>query len=194
MRTRGLLSWRGALLVLAALILGGAVGWALNDLIPTANADPSGSPRPTPSRAATDGHLTFTLEAFGCGLTAVQGTHSEGEPTAGAFCRLRLRVDNHDPDFHDYVYANQRLTGVPAANAKPDAFAMAVRRQVDRITIGGHSAVEVELWFDIPKTAKPTGLLVSGDNDPSGFRGDGPSLHKPGGVSLRATPADLSPR
>jgi hypothetical protein len=149
-------------------------------------------PSAPPTRTAQDGHLTFLVQSFGCGLTAVSGTHSEGQPE-GQFCQLRLRVDNHDPAFHDYVTAQQRLAGVPSGG-RPDSFAMAVRRQPDTIRIGGHNAIEVELWFDVPRTAKPTGLTVSGDSDPSGFRGDGPSLHKAGGVLIRATPEDRTPR
>lgn len=196
MNPRDWIGWRGALLVLAALVLGGAVGWALNGLIQAASAEPGEASNASPSTSLTakDGHLTFTVESFGCGLTAVQGTHAEGEPTAGAFCQVRLRVDNHNPDFHEYAYTDQRIAGVPAPNARPDSFAMAVRRQVERIKIGGHAAAVVELWFDIPKAAKPIGLRLSGDNDPSGFRGDGPSLHAPGGVLLRVAPADLSPK
>ncbi|WP_163568438.1 DUF4352 domain-containing protein [Fodinicola feengrottensis] len=149
-------------------------------------------PSPSPAQSAQDGHLTFLVLSFGCGLTAASGTHAEGQPD-GQFCEVRLRVDNHDPDFHTYESKIQLLAGVPSGS-KPDFFAMAIRRQLDTVQIGGHDAIEVELWYDIPKTARPTGLHLSGDNDPVGFRGDGPSLHKPGGVLVRMGPEDRSPK
>lgn len=187
-----LFGWRGLLLVLAALLLGAGIGWALNGLILANGPDPAPARSIPPTRTAQDGHLTFLVQSFACGLTAVQGTHAEGQPS-GQFCQLRVRVDNHDPDFHDYVSASQRLAGVPSGD-KPDSFAMAVRRQPDNVHIGGHNAIEVELWYDIPLKSRPVGLAVSGDSDPSGFRGDGPSLHKPGGVLITMTPEDRTPR
>ncbi|MBO0891945.1 MAG: hypothetical protein J2P14_13585 [Acidothermales bacterium] len=182
--------------LVAALVVGGVVGWLLHGSAPSPR---SAAPTPTPgasgrpmAKPVVDGHLTFTVLTFGCGLTAVQGTHAEGEPE-GQFCDIRLRVDNHDPAFHDYVTRQQTLAGVTGPPARPDPFAMAVRRQPDRIRIGGHNAVEVELWYDVPKVAHVTGVRLSGDRDPVGFRGEGVVPHKPGGVLVRLLPTDETP-
>lgn len=197
MRTLSNRSWlvQGAALVLA-LVVGGVVGWLLHG-----SGTDSGSAAPTPTpgtsghpmaKPVVDGHFTFTVLTFGCGLTAVQGTHAEGQPD-GQYCNVRLRVDNHDPAFHDYVTKEQTVAGVTGSVARPDFFAMAVRRQPDRIRIGGHNAVEVELWYDVPKDAHVTGIKLSGDRDPIGFRGEGVVPHKPGGVLVRLLPTDETP-
>jgi hypothetical protein len=140
-----------------------------------------------PSRPHRDGHLTFTLLALRCGLTAVAGSHSEAQPD-GQFCSARLRVDNQDPNFHTFVAAQQRLEGVTGPRARPDAFAMAVRRQHEEVEIGGHDLVEVELWYDVPRDARVTGLRVTGDRDPSGYLSTRPADHAPDGVLIREEP------
>ncbi|WP_159052406.1 hypothetical protein [Streptomyces longwoodensis] len=151
----------------------------------SARASASASQRP--SRPYRDGHLTFTLLDLRCGLTAVAGSHSEAQPD-GQFCSARLRVDNQDPNFHTYVTARQRLAGVTGPRARPDAFAMAVRRQHEEVEIGGHDLVEVELWYDVPRDARVTGLRVTGDRDPSGYLSTRPADHAPDGVLIRREP------
>lgn len=182
----------GALAV--TLAVGVGIGWS-------AHAAGDGEPRRSPSPSATrplaepvvDCHLTFTVYEFGCGIVAVQGTHAgEGTPE-GTYCRVTLRVDNHDPSYHDYVTRGQRLAGVAAPRNRPDPFAMGVRRQPDRIRIGGHNAVEVELWYDVPKNAAVTGLRLSGDRDPVAYQSDDVVPHRKGGVRVRLKPADESP-
>lgn len=147
---------------------------------------PLGAPTPFPT-PAKDGHLSFTLLALQCGITAVAGSHSDAPPD-GQFCSARLRVDNHDPEFHTYVARSQRLEGVTGRRGRPDTFAMAVRRQFDGVQIGGHDLLEVELWFDVPLGATVTGLRVVGDRDVDAFRSTSIVPHAPNGVLLPMTP------
>ncbi|MFD9006483.1 hypothetical protein ACFV0T_37000 [Streptomyces sp. NPDC059582] len=140
-----------------------------------------------PSRAYQDGHLTFTLLSLRCDLTAVAGSHSEGQPD-GRFCAVRLRVENRSPEFHTYVVARQRLAGVAGRRGRTDTFAMAVRRQHDQVEIGGHDLIEVELWYDVPRDAKVTGVRVSGDRDPAGFMNSAPVKHAADGVLIPMKP------
>ncbi|MEH0577068.1 MULTISPECIES: hypothetical protein [Streptomyces] len=155
------------------------------------DGEPSAAPSATATQAASrpykDGHLTFTLLFLRCGLNAVSGSHSEGQPD-GRFCWARLRVDNHDPEFHTYVAKSQRLAGVPGRPGQPDTFAMAVRRQHDSVKIGGHDLIEVELWYDVPRDAKVSGLRVSGDRDPVGYMNPSPAPFTPGGVLIAMKP------
>lgn len=146
---------------------------------------PAAVPTPTPT-PTKDGHLSFMLLALRCGLTAVAGRHSEGVPD-GQFCSARLRVDNHDPEFHTYVAKSQRLEGLSGRRGRPDTFAMAVRRQSDEVKIGGHVLIEVELWFDVPLGATVTGLRVEGDRDVTGFMSRTVVPHAPNGVLLPMT-------
>jgi hypothetical protein len=65
---------------------------------------------------------------------------------------------------------------------------MAVRRQQDQVQIGGSDLIEVELWFDIPKDSKPTGLRVEGDRDATGWLDPSPVKHAPDGVFVPMAP------
>jgi hypothetical protein len=143
------------------------------------------SSRPAPS--VKDGHLTFTLLSLRCGLGAVAGTHSEGTPE-GQYCQGRLRVLNADPESHTYLARRQLIAGVDAAHAKPSSFAMAVRRQLDEVPIGGHDLIEVEVWYDVPKGAHVTGLRVGGDRDQMGFMDTSIVPYAKGGAFLPMTP------
>ncbi|MFF9814375.1 hypothetical protein [Streptomyces sp. NPDC014006] len=172
----------------AALVLAAAVGAAGCEA--TAGAPPSASARPSHRAPGEhrDGHLVFTVLALRCGLTAVAGTHSEAQPD-GQFCTARLRVRNADPAFHTYVAAQQRLVNADGALARPDSFAMAVRRQHERVEIGGHDLIEIEVWYDVPKRARVTGLRVTGDRDPDGYLSGATVPHAPDGVFVPMTPA-----
>ncbi|NUS24215.1 MAG: DUF4352 domain-containing protein [Streptomyces sp.] len=139
-------------------------------------------------RPHKDGHLTFTLLSLRCGITGVTGSHADAPPE-GQFCAARLRVENIDPNYHTYESARQRVAGVTGDRAGPDSFAMAVRRQSETVRLGGHTLMEVELWYDVPKDAKVTGLKVSGDNDPTSFTSTKPVGRAPDGVFLPMTPA-----
>lgn len=149
------------------------------------DGDDPGSTAPKPHK---DGHLTFTLLTLRCGITGVTGSHADAPPE-GQFCAARLRVENNDPNYHTYESARQRIAGVTGDRSRPDSFAMAVRRQSEKVRLGGHTLMEVELWYDVPKGAKVTGLKVSGDNDPSSFTSTKPIGRAPDGVFIPMTPA-----
>jgi hypothetical protein len=148
----------------------------------------SASASQQPSRAHKDGHLTFTVLSLRCGITGVTGSHADAPPE-GQFCAARLRVENKDPNYHTYESARQRVAGVDGDRSRPDSFAMAVRRQSEKVKLGGHTLMEVELWYDVPKDAEVTGLRVSGDNDPSGFMSTRPIGRAPNGVLIAMKPA-----
>ncbi|MEU6373492.1 hypothetical protein [Streptomyces sp. NPDC046909] len=147
----------------------------------------SASPSQAPSRPHKDGHLTFTVLSLRCGITGVTGSHADAPPQ-GQFCSVRLRVENKDPNYHVYETERQHLAGVTGDRARPDSFAMAVRRQSEKVKMGGHTLMEVELWYDVPKNAEITGLRVSGDNDPSSFTSTVPIGRAPNGVLVPMKP------
>ncbi|MBP5938015.1 hypothetical protein [Streptomyces acidiscabies] len=154
----------------------------------TPGTAPNATPSPQlPSRPHQDGHLVFTVLSLRCGILGVTGTHSDAMPD-GQFCAARLRVDNPSGDFHPYAVKDQRLEGATGRAARPDSFAMAVRRQHESISIGGHSLVEVELWYDVPRDAKITGLRVTGDRDPASWMATTPAAHAPDGLLIPMKP------
>ena len=157
----------------------------------------SSPPKPSPTRSSPgqgpsaeirDGHLAFTVLSLACGITAVTGTHADAPPN-GQFCEAKLRVRNTDQDYHDYIAKNQRLEGVADPADRPDGAAMGVRRQSDTMTLGGSDLIEVELWYDVPVGAKPTGLRIQGDADPAGFMDSTPVKHSADGIVIPMTPA-----
>ncbi|MEX3100596.1 MULTISPECIES: hypothetical protein [unclassified Streptomyces] len=150
------------------------------------DATPSAATQ-SPSRPHQDGHLVFTVLSLRCGIPGVTGSHSDALPD-GQFCSARLRVDNPSADFHTYAVKDQRLEGVTGRAARPDSFAMAVRRQHESIALGGHSLVEVELWYDVPRDAKVTGLRVTGDRDPASWMATTPAAHAPDGLLIPMKP------
>jgi hypothetical protein len=150
--------------------------------------DDGDDPGSTAQKSHKDGHLTFTLLTLRCGITGVTGSHADAPPE-GQFCAARLRVENNDPNYHTYESARQRIAGVTGDRSGPDPFAMAVRRQSEKVRLGGHTLMEVELWYDVPKGAKVTGLKVSGDNDPTSFTSTKPIGRAPNGVFIPMKPA-----
>ncbi|MFP5283427.1 MAG: hypothetical protein ACLGIF_08265 [Actinomycetes bacterium] len=177
-------------------VLAGAAGMvaSLGGCVVGPPAGSSSSPSSSSSRSATplpphsikDGHLTFTVLELECALTAVFGSHAEGMPE-GRFCRSRLRVVNDHSEAHTYVTARQRLV-YGGGEAKPDPFAMAVRRQLDEVPIGARSLVELEVWWDVPVQARVEGIKVGGDRDPVGFHNDSPVPYVPGGALIPVRP------
>ncbi|MQA05135.1 MAG: hypothetical protein GEV07_21220 [Streptosporangiales bacterium] len=123
MRSRRTVAVRLGAVVLA-LAMGVGIGWFARGTQDDEPRRPAKSPSPSTTRPlaepVVDGHFTFTVYEFGCGIVAVQGTHAgEGTPE-GQYCRVTLRVDNHDPSYHDYVTRRQTLAGVAAPQNRPD--------------------------------------------------------------------------
>lgn len=152
---------------------------------PEPSASPPSAP-PLPPHTVKDGHLTFTVLELRCGLTAVFGSHAEGQPE-GQFCSARMRVVNADPEFHTYVPRRQ-LLAYEGGQARPDSFAMSVRRQLEEVQIGARNIVELEVWWDVSVQARVTGIKVSGDRDQGGFHNSSPPPYVPGGALIRYRP------
>lgn len=175
----------------AALAVAGAAGCGGSASKPKPSATsspPPPSPSQSPSAEIKDGHLAFTVLSLRCGITAVTGTHADAPPN-GQFCEAKLRVRNTDQDYHDYVAVNQRLEGIAEPDDHPDRAAMGVRRQSDKMTLGGSDLIEVELWYDVPVGAKPRGIRIQGDADPAGFMDSTPVKHSADGILIAMAPA-----
>lgn len=176
-----------ALALLAVLGLGGCVTEPPGGSEATPRPSvTSRSPTPLPPHTVKDGHLTFTVLELRCGVAGVVGSHGEGQPE-GQFCRSRLRVRNDDPEPHTYV-AKRQLLVYGSGEARPDSFAMAVRRQLDEVAIGARNLVELEVWWDISIQAQVEGVKVSGDRDPMGYQNASPVPYVPGGALIEIRP------
>lgn len=111
------------------------------------------------------GHLKLTPLSGKCGIFVLSGTHALLDAD-GQFCRLRVRVQSVDSSSHAFALFNQRLVLADGREVLPSNGGMLVKRQPDEVTLGADDLAEVvEIW-DIPETARVTGVRLIGDHDP----------------------------
>jgi hypothetical protein len=95
-----------------------------------------------------------------CGLAEIVGTHAEFYPKQGQFCRVRVNITVEDAAEDTWDSQLQQLATADGASQATSFDAMHVKRQPLQFSLGGHAALEIDLWFDVPETAQPTKLLV----------------------------------
>lgn len=95
-----------------------------------------------------------------CGLAEIVGTHAEFYPKQGQFCRVRVDVTVEEAAEETWDSLVQQLATTSGASVSVGLDAMHVKRQPLRFSLGGYASVEMDLWFDLPKAAQPTELLV----------------------------------
>jgi hypothetical protein len=106
------------------------------------------------------GPFIVQTREFRCGLAEIVGTHAEFYPKRGQYCRVRVDVtaDEAAEDYWDSLQQQLKMSDGTAVGADLDA--MHIKRQPLQILLGGHETLEFDLWFDAPKDAQPTSLLV----------------------------------
>lgn len=130
------------------------------------------------------GNLSLRPTGLTCGLHWVVGTHADQE-ARGQFCRLGLEATNVDSTFHDLTTARQRLVDAAGHAYGPSDQAMRIERQPDVATVGARDAVALDVWFDVPTTAKIVEARLVGDDDPSGIATTVTTPRTPSGVRVR---------
>ena len=116
------------------------------------------------SKPQATGHLVVQALAARCGITSITGTHAEYTPQR-PLCQVRIRVSFNDADYHPFDPFAQRLVLTGGTELAPASDIMNIKRQPQVLSLGGHSALELDLWFEPPIGAKATGLRVVGDRD-----------------------------
>jgi hypothetical protein len=145
-----------ALAALAAAALTAACsGSAGGDASPTPTYDLPPRPvrvaeTPLPYHPVADGLVTFTAIGIRTGMDYITGTHAD-LPAKGAFIRIRVIVDNGYSRTHTLDTAKQLLVAADGSTRPPDVGAMEVERQPDKIDVGAHDRLELDLYYDIPK-------------------------------------------
>ena len=135
-----------------------------------------------PGHEVRSGHLRIRVLAGRCGIYAISGTHAFFEPL-GQLCRLRITVADGDSSSHEFSLLAQRLVLADGQEVAPSSSAMHVKRQPDSVTLGAEDAAQVVVWWEVPVSARVSGVRLVGDQDPDA---DGafvmPSVHREGVV------------
>jgi hypothetical protein len=108
-----------------------------------------------------DGDTSFVPLGFSTGITMVIGSHAEWQ-AKGQYVRIRLLVTSTGRS--TVLYDARRPVLIDAAGAEypVDIQAMAIKRQPDKVDLGSAVKLEYDVYFDIPKDAKPAKLRVFG--------------------------------
>ncbi|MFI9449805.1 hypothetical protein [Amycolatopsis sp. NPDC052450] len=110
---------------------------------------------------ATNGETEFSLIGLAAGLPSLTGSHTEFE-AKGQFVRLRLVVTGKGLSGILFDTRRQQLVTDSGAVIAVDNQAMTIKRQPDKFELGRGVRVEFDLYFDLPKEAKPVLLRAFG--------------------------------
>jgi hypothetical protein len=107
---------------------------------------------PLPYRPVTDGLVMFAAIGIRDKMEFITGTHAD-MPARGAFVRIRVIVENGYPHTQTFDTSKQLIVTADGRTQPPDIAAMEVERQPDKVDIGAHDRLELDLYYDIPKNA-----------------------------------------
>lgn len=110
--------------------------------------------------AVRTGPFVVQGQELRCGLAEIVGTHAEYFSKQGQFCRVRVRISVDDRAEDTWDSQLQQVASADGAETGISMDAMHVKRQPLQFSLGGHATIEIDLWFDLPRTAQPTKLLV----------------------------------
>jgi uncharacterized protein DUF4352 len=110
---------------------------------------------------AVDGDTQFTVLGISTGLAELAGSHADVKAD-GRFARIRLLLVNNGRTTALVNIGRQRLGTAEGGSYVPDYDAMTIKRQPLKFDVGAGMRVELDLWYDIPAGATPTGLRVYG--------------------------------
>ncbi|KFU78342.1 hypothetical protein SAMN04489729_8248 [Amycolatopsis lurida] len=110
---------------------------------------------------ALNGETEFSLIGLAAGLPSLTGSHAEFE-AKGQFVRLRLVVTGKGLSGILFDTRRQQLVTDSGAVIAVDNQAMTIKRQPDKFELGRGVRVEFDLYFDLPKEAKPLVLRAFG--------------------------------
>ena len=160
----------GARLVVAALaglVLTGCAAAPAPAAAPPATPTYQLPPRPVrPSEKPlalapqVQGDTQFTLIGLTT-LDAIEGSHAEWQPK-GRYVRIRLVVVNTGRSGVAFDTTRQQLLTADGVAHDVDPQAMLIKRQPGQFDLGANVRVEFDLYYDVPRDARPTALRVHG--------------------------------
>lgn len=110
---------------------------------------------------ALNGETEFAVIGLAAGLPSLAGSHAEFD-AKGQFVRLRLVVTGKGVSGILFDTRRQQLVTDSGAVIPVDNQAMTIKRQPDKFELGRGVRVEFDLYFDLPKEAKPVALRAFG--------------------------------
>lgn len=126
--------------------------------LPDRPVRPSEKPLALPPR--TEGDTQFTLIGLTT-LNSILGSHAEMEPK-GQYVRIRLVVVNTGRSGVDFDTKRQALVTADGVAHDVDPQAMLIKRQPAEFDLGANVRVEFDLYYDVPRDARPVALRVHG--------------------------------
>ena len=110
---------------------------------------------------AQAGDTVFTLLGLTTGIQSIVGSHAEF-PAKGQFVRVRVVITNVGRSSVLFDTHRQELILADGSTQQTNLDAMTIKRQPATFDLGAAVQVEFDLYWDIPKDAKPVGLRVHG--------------------------------
>ena len=110
---------------------------------------------------AGDGETQFTLLGLTAELTSLVGSHAE-MPAKGQYVRIRMSVVNNGRSSVTFNARKHVLVDDKKNEHAVDLQAMLIKRQPENIDLGANVRLEYDVYYDIPKDAKPLALKVFG--------------------------------
>lgn len=153
-------SWRIVLALAVGLFVGAGVASGVAVGLWPEGRQPSVGSVLVDAPAVRSGPFVVQGRELRCGLAEIVGTHAEFYPKQGQFCRVRVDITADEAAEDTWDSLLQQLVAADGASAGTSLDAMHVKRQPLQITLGGYSTLEIDLWFDLPKSAQPSKLLV----------------------------------
>ncbi|MBP2702262.1 DUF4352 domain-containing protein [Microbispora sp. RL4-1S] len=139
------------------------------------------SPSPTPSRTyvippeaaradetvvtaepVIDGQMRFRVLGYSHGMPSLFGSHAEWN-AKGAYARVRVLIESTDRTSQKFDAKQQLLTASDGRTFSIDFQAQTIKRQPFELFVGSFVRMEFDLWYDVPKDAKITGIRFFAD-------------------------------
>ncbi|WP_231499927.1 DUF4352 domain-containing protein [Saccharothrix sp. NRRL B-16314] len=108
-----------------------------------------------------DGDTAFTLLGMTAEMPTLIGSHAEYH-AKGQFVRIRLSVINNGRSSVSFDARRHVMVDHRETEHHVDTQAMNVKRQPETIDLGANVRLEYDVYYDLPKDAKPLALRVYG--------------------------------
>ncbi|MFD1150257.1 DUF4352 domain-containing protein [Saccharothrix hoggarensis] len=127
--------------------------------VPAATVRPDEKVLKIPTTA--DGDTAFTLVGLTAEMATIIGSHAEFH-AKGQFVRIRMSVVNNGRSSVSFDARRHVLVDDRKGEHAVDEQAMTIKRQPETIDIGANVRLEYDVYYDLPKDAKPLALRVYG--------------------------------